>query len=209
MGIARHVHGFVPWDDDLDIAVWAGDMPRFLAAARQLPAPLLAVKKPQEINPTIKIMDNRTRIHGAHDAPAPPNQPNGVFIDVVPIMHWRSARWKRLDDVYTRLLAVSRTPRSTVPWKRGIKGACVTAAAHPLCRRSALPQQPSRRQRPRADHPAKTRLHPRTRHHTTGDGQRLGRRIRFYGAILRSAVFAPNGRRVDEWDFGEEALKLS
>jgi len=35
LGIARHDHGFVPWDDDLDIAVWAGDMPRFLAAAQQ------------------------------------------------------------------------------------------------------------------------------------------------------------------------------
>ena len=39
LGIARHDHGFVPWNDDLNIAVWAGDMPRFLAAAQQLPAP--------------------------------------------------------------------------------------------------------------------------------------------------------------------------
>ena len=58
---------YVPWDDDLDIAVWAGDMPRFIAAAQQLPAP--------------------------------PDQPNGVFFDVVPMMHCRSAPWKRLDDV--------------------------------------------------------------------------------------------------------------
>ena len=48
--------------------MWAGDIPRFLSTAQQLPAP--------------------------------PDQPSGVFIDVVPMMHWRSARWKRIDDVH-------------------------------------------------------------------------------------------------------------
>jgi len=68
---------------------------------------------------------------------APPDQPNGVFIDVVPMMHCRSARWKRLDDVCTRLLAVSRMPRSTVRWKRVVKGAvfycCCTPATWTKC----------------------------------------------------------------------------
>lgn len=58
------------------------------------------------------------------------DQPNGVFIDVVPMMHWRSARWKRIDDLYTHLLAVSRTPQSPVRWKRAIKGCGVLLLLH-------------------------------------------------------------------------------
>ena len=65
---------------------------------------------------------------------APPDQPNGVIIGVVPMMHWRSARWKRLDDVYTRLLAVTRTPHSPVRWKRVIKGAAFYSGAGRLLR---------------------------------------------------------------------------
>ena len=49
-------------------------------------------------------------------------------------MHWRSARWKRIDDVCTRLLAVSRTPHSPVRWKRVINGAVFNSGAGRLIR---------------------------------------------------------------------------
>jgi len=115
LGIARHDGGFVPWDDDLDIAVWAGDMPRFVAAMQTLPGHLVLRLKSRAICPAYEILDARTRVWGgAH-------HPGSVFVDVLPMMHWRSLAWKRLDDFVGWLSRMARVPVGGAPLRTSAK----------------------------------------------------------------------------------------
>jgi lipopolysaccharide cholinephosphotransferase len=114
LGIIRHNNRFVPWDDDLDISIWAGDMKRFVAAAQRLPTGYTVRPAGGIQYPTYKVMDLSTRtipVDGKDDG-------NGIFVDIVPMMHWKSLAWKRLDDVAGLLESTRSRQGSPVRWKR-------------------------------------------------------------------------------------------
>ncbi|MDX9765978.1 MAG: LicD family protein [Ectothiorhodospiraceae bacterium] len=101
LGIVRHDHSLIPWDSDLDICVHASDMARFCAAMSALPPEYRLFRKNQPVNPTWKVFDRRTCV-------TQDGRPRdyGVFVDVVPMMYWRSRRWKSIDGLLGRLAAM-------------------------------------------------------------------------------------------------------
>lgn len=103
LGIMRHQNGFVPWDDDLDIAVWAGDMPRLIEAMAALPPHLRLEASSEELNPTIKVVDCDTETWGGKSG-----EVDGIFVDILPMMHWRSLVWKKLDNLVGRIIWLSQ-----------------------------------------------------------------------------------------------------
>ncbi|AFY62600.1 LicD family protein [Synechococcus sp. PCC 6312] len=112
LGIARHDHGFVPWDDDLDLAVWARDWPRLPKVFAHLPTPYATLLKGTSYFPTFNVFDSSTQVSGATNA-----ESAGVFIDIVPMMVWPGKLAKVIDRV---LEVLARTDVSTSPvaWKR-------------------------------------------------------------------------------------------
>lgn len=88
LGIVRHAGQMVPWDDDLDIAVWVDDIPRVAASLADLPPPCALLPERRLAHPFSRVADQSTRLVG-HDGAT---WPLGVFIDLVPMMMWRSER---------------------------------------------------------------------------------------------------------------------
>lgn len=117
IGIVRHAGQMVPWDDDLDIAVWVDDIPRTVEALSDLPAPYgLHHERPGQ-TPFCRVTDLSTRLIG----PDGSTWPLGIFLDLIPMMTWRSTRSLRLNEALQGFEARDRVKYSKQRWKRVIK----------------------------------------------------------------------------------------